>query len=391
MALTAGCGGGGGGEPGGAPPPAGPPTAVEVRGWSKPFGSASVVLGQSGFDRSDPQGGPATPLAYPAARSAVTLDGKLLVSPSGNGVSVFSNYGAMNGPVADTAFSFEGGLSRVVTDLSTQGRKLVVSANFLVLLFDSTPAGGTAAPQAFAGDGTNGCSESQLGESTAAYLTPNGRLVVADMRNHRVLIWNDVEGATGSLGPAHVVLGQPSMVGCAMNDDRGAMRRTLAYPRSVWSDGVKLVVADTGNSRVLVWDDMETITSFQDADHVIGQQDFVSGAPNRGQAIPSGATLAFPTSVHVSAEGELAVADQENSRVLIWRAIPQRDGQAADHVVGQGDFFHGAANDPDQTGQPGSSLSAKTLNFPEGATFRGRDLIVNDTGNHRVLVWRESD
>jgi len=29
--------------------------------------------------------------------------------------------------------------------------------------------------------------------------------------------------------------------------------------------------------------------------------------------------------------------------------------------------------------------------LPQGARFHGRNLIVNDSGNNRVLVWREAD
>ena len=398
MALAAGCGGGGGGgEPGpGAPaappagPPVGPPAVPEVRGWSKPFGSASVVLGQSVFDGFDPEGGAGTPIYFPQGRPAVTSEGHLLVTESGNYALVFGNYEAMNGPVADGRFEIRDRIG--VYDLSTSGAKLIVASAFTVSILNSAPTGGVADPDVFAGDGSSGCSASQLEEVTAAALTPDGRrLIVADTDNHRVLIWNDVDQATGALGAADVVLGQEGMNTCEANADGSPDSGTLSQPRSVWSDGLRLIVSDAGNNRLLVWNDITNITDFQAPDVVIGQQDDSEAEPNRGQGAPSGISLSGPRGVDVSALGELAVADTGNNRVLIWRAIPNTADKQADLVVGQSDFTHGAANDPGQTGQHGTTLSAKTLSMPEGVRFHGRNLIVNDHGNHRVLVWRESD
>ncbi len=395
MALAAGCGGGGGGggEPGpGTPPapPAGPPAVPEVRGWSKPFGSASVVIGQSGFDQLDPDGGPATPITFPVGRPAVTLDGRLLVSNGGNNGLIFSNYEAMSGPVVDAEFSVRNQTG--VYDLSTSGAKLVVAGQFQVSILNSAPSGGDVDPDSYAGAGLAGCSASLMEQFTAAALTPDGhRLIVADTNNHRVLIWNDVHLASGALGVADVVLGQEGMNTCEPNADGSPDSGTLHQPRSVWTDGIMLIVADTGNNRLLIWSDITNVADFQAADVVIGQQNALETAPNRGQAAPSAVSLSGPKAVDVSALGELAVTDTGNNRVLVWRTIPSTADKQADFVVGQSDFVHGAANDPGQTGQDGTTLSAKTLSFPDGARFHGRNLIVTDNSNHRVLVWRETD
>lgn len=407
MAVVAGCGGGGGGgsDPGpsapppGPPagPPAGPPPAAEVRGWIKPLGSASVVLGQTGFDQRDSGGGAVSPIRTPLGRSAVTPDGRLFVVSNG-AVKVFRDYESMNGPSAESEFSvIASGIPATAVDLSTQDSKLVAtSTDGMVFIYNAAPADSVEADATAGLSGFQECTASLLDGPRSAFLTPGGRLVVADTRNNRVLIWNNAQA--GALGDADVVLGQETMITCAANDDDGdgdsdggPSKRTLSEPHSVWSDGTKLVVADTGNNRLLVWDDFENVASFQDADHVVGQQNFVDAASNGGQAAPSATTLSQPLSVHVSTAGELAVADAGNNRVLVWSAIPGSDGQPAQFVVGQGDFLHAAPDDPGQTGLPGTSPSAKTLRFAEGAIFHGRNLIVNDTSNDRVLVWRESD
>lgn len=398
MALVAGCGGGGGGsaDPGpSAPPsgpPAGPPPVAEVRGWANPFGSALAVLGQSRFDQEDPDGGPATPLGALNGAPALTSNGKLLVANNGI-VYGFNSYDTANGPVADTEIVLVHlGTALSAIDLAIQGEKLAVTTGDMVLIYNEIPTAGNVPADATAGEGF-GCDSTHLEGPNAAYLTPAGtgqRLIVADTFNHRVLIWFNVP-SSGPAGPADRVLGQEGMNTCEANADGSADRETLNAPGSVWSDGVKLIVADTGNNRVLIWNDITNVSDFQAASVVIGQQDFLATEPNRGQIAPSGVSLSAPITVDVSANGELAVTDAGNHRVLIWRAIPSGADQLPDFVVGQGDFFHGAANDVNQTGVSGTVLSAKTLKDPVGARFHGRNLIVNDSGNNRVLVWHESD
>ncbi len=394
MALAAGCGGGsGGGEPGpGAPaappvgPPIDPPAVPEVRGWSQPFGSASVVIGQSGFDQLDPEGGSATPIYNPLGRAAVTLDNRLLVPGGGDSIQVFGNYEAGNGPVADAELQIRD--AGTIYDLSISGAKLVASGLFTVSIHNTVPTGGILDPDAFAGGAGGGCSASNLEQYTAAALTPDGRrLIVADTNNHRVLIWNDVDRAAGPLGEANVVLGQQDMDHCAPNDHNGDGNseaqpngQTLSRPTSVWSNGTRLLVADADNNRVLIWNNIDQAFNFQPADDVIGQEDFFGSLPNAGQPSPSGKSLFFPTSVDVSAAGEMAVVDGANSRVLIWREIPTQ-GESAAFVVGRPNF----------TSLESLPLSAKSLSNPNGARFHGRNLIVSDTGNNRVMVWRESD
>lgn len=411
MALAAGCGGGGGGggDAGHGGPPPGPPGAPvppppappEVRGWSKSFGSAAVVIGQAGFDQLDPTGTAATPLPTPWYSPAVSADGRLFVA-SGSLLLAFEQLNAENGPAATLTYDLnEAFLVQVAGGVSAQGSKLVVTAGHQVHIFNSAPVSQEDAPNVSSSTGAPGCSASQLRQPRSAFLTPQGQLVVADSFNHRVLIWNAVPD-DGLLGNANIVLGQQNMTKCAENDVDGdgttdsATAATMAFPSSVWSDGVRLLVADEANHRVLVWN---TFPSEGDAlsllpSQILGQQNFTFVGPNGGQNTSSATSLLRPSSVDVSADGELAVADSGNNRILIWNSIPTDDdprGQAANHVVGQSDFVHRHPNDASQSGTSGAVPSAKTLKDPIGVLFHGRDLIVNDHGNDRVLIWHEGD
>src|SRR5260221_98345 len=85
----------------------------------------------------------------------------------------------------------------------------------------------------------------------SVFVDPNGRLILGDTNNHRVLIWNSVPVNSG-LTNADLVLGQPDFTSSTSNNG-GLSARTLSFPDSVWSDGSRLLVDDNNNSRVLIW------------------------------------------------------------------------------------------------------------------------------------------
>lgn len=391
VALVAGCGGGGGGgdvpvdPPSAPPPPAGPPAPLPALKFGE-FPSAAVVIGQPDFDEGDTPPEPAMPtdLNFPSGNPAVTADGRLLVVEAGlDQVKVFPNFDATpTGASADPILGLSSPRS-----FSMQGDRLVAVTGSMVHIYNTAPTA-EVAPDVTEGDALPDCAEDRLSNASGAYLTPLGQLVVADTNNNRVLIWTTVP-TSGTLGPADVVLGQARMDTCVANDELGdgirdpeASARTLHGPRSVWSDGVRLVVADTKNSRVLIWDKLPTTRGeFQaPADHVLGQINFVNEAENAGQGQPSSTSLAQPYAVDVNDRGQLAVVDNSNNRVLIWDSIPTADSVRADQVIGQPDFETGT-----------SDINAQSLDNPLGVRFHNRNLIVVDAGNNRVVVWRATN
>ena len=241
-------------------------------------------------------------------------------------------------------------------------------------------------PFATIGTTTLGCTAGQLNIPRAAFVTPLGQVVVADTNNNRVLIWESI-GDGGPLGPATVVLGQTTKDTCKPNDFNGdgtpestPRAETLNGPSAVWSDGVQLIVADRNNHRVLIWDTFPT-RDFQAPKYVLGQPNFLTNQPNAGLATPTASTFSGPMSIDVSHTGELAVVDRSNNRVLIWDAIPSGDTQAADQVIGQPDMVSGRAR----------PTSGKTLSGVSGVRFDGRNMIVTDSSNNRVVVFRALD
>lgn len=218
---------------------------------------------------------------------------------------------------------------------------LADTGNNRVLIWDSHPTSGSVAATRVIGQpdlttGGSGCSSSTLSGPTSVFVV-NDKVLVLDQSNHRVLIWNAIPDADGVA--ADLVVGQQNLSSCQPNDTvgdnatDGISASTLSNPGGIWTDGTRLLVADTDNNRVLVWDTFPTING-EAADWVIGQGDKTSSAV----AVPPNAdSLNAPLSV-TSNKNQIIIADSGNTRVLIFNSFPSVDGIAATNVIGQPDF-----------------------------------------------------
>ncbi len=193
-----------------------------------------------------------------------------------------------------------------------------------------------------------------------------GVLAVADAWNHRVLIWHGLP--LRSNRPADVVLGQADFA--ATQPNRGADRPradTLNWCYGVSLRDGRLIVCDTGNRRVLLWDRVPTATGAP-ADLVLGQPDFAA----RDLAADG---MRWPHAAALWGES-LAIADAGTHRVLIWHAWPARHGAPCDRALGDGVSRAGTAS----------------LNMPYGVAWPDRGLAVADTANSRLVGFDpESD
>ena len=200
------------------------------------------------------------------------------------------------------------------------------------------------------------------------------RMYVPDYTNSRIMAFDAPPTTNGQA--ADFVLGQTDFV----SDGVGTGASELDSLGGLDTDGTRLVAADYGNARVLVWDTLPTTTA-EAADRVLGQSDFglsaaactATGMDNPETAVLSGTRL--------------VVADSGNNRVLIWNTLPTTNGQAADLVIGQADFTHCTGNDDDQDDGEDATPTARTLAYPSGVFTDGTRLAVLDRDNNRVLIW----
>ena len=207
-----------------------------------------------------------------------------------------------------------------------------------------------------------------------------GGLAVADPWNHRVLVWRSPP--TRNNQPADIILGQEQIDGVLAN--RGAdapTASTLHWPYGVSAIGDKLVVCDTGNRRVLVWEDLRE--TGQPADLVLGQKSFTSRDENAGGDV-SAMSMRWPHAA-VLWNDRLAVADAGNNRVMLWSGgLPSDNGQPCDALIGQSGFAdcdHNMAN---------YYPSSRALNMPYALAVDGDGLIVADTANSRLVGWSDA-
>lgn len=228
-------------------------------------------------------------------------------------------------------------------------------------------------------EGRNGKAEvsgHSLNVPTGVASCGNG-VAVADAWNHRILIW--LEKPQSNNQPADIVLGQDNFTSAEANRGSDSPTDTsLFWCYGVHWDGERLWVADTGNRRVLMWNGLPK-TNGQPADLVLGQADFTVRDENGGGE-PDARSVRWPHAIALI-DGRLCVTDAGNNRVMIWNKLPSSDNQPCDIVLGQKDFVsvdHNQGNYfPIESG----------LNMPYGIATVGDWLIAADTASSRIVGW----
>ncbi|MHB1800736.1 MAG: NHL repeat-containing protein [Actinomycetes bacterium] len=141
-------------------------------------------------------------------------------------------------------------------------------------------------------------------------------LVVADAGDHRLLGWR---GHPGEDRGADLVLGQPDFATITESPYTPQGAGTLRFPYAVDIQGDRMVVADTANNRILVWESVPVPDDHglgRPADALIGQPDFGASGENGWTAVGPD-TLCWPYGLSLHGD-RLAVADSGNNRITIW-------------------------------------------------------------------------
>lgn len=210
---------------------------------------------------------------------------------------------------------------------------------------------------------------------------PDGatRLVAADTGNHRLLVWPRLPAADGA--DSAVVVGQPDATSEGAQAGGRGPERGLHLPTGLARAGDLLLVADGWNHRVLGFDATLAADDPQPV-WVLGQDGFGEVEANRGGE-PDGASFYWPFGV-LWQDGWLWVADTGNRRVLAWHGLPGLDGtpsdRPADLVLGQPSVHERGENRDGPVGPD-------TFRWPHQLVVTGGVLWVADAGNHRVLGW----
>lgn len=312
------------------------------------FQSATIVVGQPDFvtrtsNRGISSGTAANALQYPAGNPVVANGILFIPDRSNSRVLAFNTFPTSSDPSGDFALG--------QPNLTYNG-----SGNSATQMYG---------PQSVKTDGT--------------------KLFVMDRGNNRVLIWNTIPTSSGVA--ADVVVGQAGF-GTSISSCSAA---NLLNPDSLEVAAGKLLVSDSQNNRVLIWNNIPTSNGTA-PDLVLGQADFTHCTPNDDlqngieAATPTARTLSQPKGIW-SDGTRLIVADAQNARVLIWNAFPTSNFAAANLVIGQSDFAHKQSNDDNQDGNSDGQPSARTMAYPFMLDSDGTQLFLVDVANNRLLIW----
>ena len=270
---------------------------------------ADVVVGQADFQSSSIPGNTPTAKSMRGPQGVWIQNGKLYVADTQNNrVLIYNRIPTSNGAAADVVLGQPNMTSFVQPDLTQQ--QTSAAANILL-----NPVSVTA-------DGI--------------------RLYVTDLGYNRVLIWNSIPNQNQKA--ADVVIGQPDMVSTIANnafsvdandttvpkvehpvlctassgtDTNGnptyptVCNATLNFPRYALSDGKRLFIADGGNDRVVVFQQIPSQNG-QSADVIIGQ---LGGTINQA----SDAADSLRTPLGLAWDGtNLYVSDAYNRRITVY-------------------------------------------------------------------------
>lgn len=203
-----------------------------------------------------------------------------------------------------------------------------------------------------------------------------GRFYVADAGNRRILVWNELPDTDAQ--PADFVLGQADLTSRSDNGGGEADARSLRWPHDMTVIDGRLAVSDAGNNRVLVWDGMPDETNAP-ASLVLGQGDFTKTDHNRAIYWPTASSLNMPYALAAADDGIL-VADTANSR-LVFYATPLSSTMDATRLTGQ---HHFGLKGDNRNRLP----ERDSLCWPYGLQILDDVAVVSDTGNHRIVLWR---
>ena len=188
------------------------------------------------------------------------------------------------------------------TGIATDGRRLLVADRFnnRVLVWTTLPNSEVDAPTLVLGQpdlvaNNPGAGRGQMNWPTAVSVSPEGRLVVADGYNHRLLIWNEFPTTNG----------QPA--------DLELRHQDLEWPWGVWTDGRRIAATSTARGKVLFW------STFPTRDHVPPAHVSTGGGH-------------FGTPRTITTDGNAFAVGDHNSRgpltdiaTHVWRRYPTGD------------------------------------------------------------------
>ncbi len=246
-----------------------------------------------------------------------------------------------------TLFDHPSGLASDGTNLL-----LVDRVNHRILVWNTAPTSSTSAPdfvlcQPSTTSTASGSELNQCNWPSEAVVTSTGKLLVADTDNERILVWNSMPTSTGQSASFAIDLGSDS------------------WPWGIWSDGTKVIATLTGRSQIKIWNTFPSSGS-QSADITItGDTVNCLGTPrgvvSNGTAIIIGdhnGKCAAPSVAHVFTSWPTS-----SSAAVSYDIVPTNPNYAWPHGTfdaATGKMYLLSRNLMEYDGVPSTSQAAKT-------------------------------
>ena len=293
--------------------------------------AAELVIGQADF-ASSALGTTSQNMNIPQGIAIDIIHGKLYFADSGNNrILRFSYPLTCNGSSAELVIgqsdfiSSGAGISSsklsAPTCLSVHNGDLWVSdfLNNRVLCFraaylysSNLPSAGLVLGQTTFLTNSSGTSSHEMSGPNGIAVDESGNLWVAEYGNNRVILFKNVDLADNG-ADADLVLGQPGFSTSSTATSQSGMKN----PGGLCARADILFVCDALNHRVLRFDNPISKTNGALADGVLGQSDFVSGAPNQG---PSPTPKATAKTTMILESNQSSSCPLSN---MIWSAATQ--------------------------------------------------------------------
>jgi len=360
--------------------------------------NASVVIGQVNFTSSSAN---TTANTFNAPSAVIVAGSKLIISDNNNNrILIFNTIPTQNSTSADVVigqanFTSSGsGCSANKLNLGGGGGLLYINGklfvadtnNHRVLIFNSVPTANNVSADFVIGQSNFTTCTSNTGGinaktlfSPTAIATDGKKLLIADMNNNRVLVYNNFPIANNP--SADIVIGQQDFVSNVVNASN-IDETTMASPSGVTvnSDGM-VFIADNVDLRVLTYNGIPSKNGIS-ADNVLGQSTFTSSVNTKTASKVAVQSIA-PFQLSSDANGSIYIAENTNNRVSIFSAYAATQNPAGDIFLGQLNNTNIATNS--------GGLSQSSLSNPKHAFPSGKQLFVADTGNNRVLIYNNNN
>ena len=211
------------------------------------------------------------------------------------------------------------------------------------------------------------------------------KIMVADAKNNRILVWNDIPAKNAHGTPADFSIMQmidPERYDYEASDSvfPNANESAIKWPWDLWTDGTRLIATSTTNGYVLLWEDGLPTAEDRYPDRILK----TGGTPR---------TITCKGNVLLIGDHNIRTAATEAAALRVFNDLSSVEftpktaiGTAETlftYAENGGDFIY---SDPN-TGQPSGTFLTKSLTAKDGTELAAGTLLLHEGG--AISVWKD--